>query len=128
MITRLLLPALFTLLLLAADANATSHPHHVSPGMMKVESPETLVSRFLDVVDRDGLMILDQRLASVVLNPVNVQYIYHLDGSPPAYKIHASLKLPVPLPKFDDCYIAAVTVLVKPTGEVVEVQAHIETK
>ena len=85
-----------------------------------------ILNLFLDAVERDGLIIFEQKITRSMINPAQVAYIYDIEKDELTISIYSKLKSPIMIPHYDEkFYVDAVSVVVGESGEVEIVKAHV---
>lgn len=98
--------------------------HLLDTGAPRIEDPERLVQVFLQAVDRGELILFGRRVDRAMLMPRRVEYVYELSSRTTRAKIHARLKVPIPVPERKDCKVQSVTVVLD-DGRIIETESHI---
>jgi len=128
-----LMQPVFTMLLLCAAAPdavqaAVSAPKHlISPDTPRIEDPDNLIHHYLQAVDRGELVIFGHKLDRSMIVPVRIEYVYELSSRTTRIKVHANLKVPLPVPGQGDCQILAVGAFME-DGHIVEIESHVWVK
>jgi hypothetical protein len=123
----LLLLAACLLPVAPAQATSAEYPPCETETLMQLPRPQFYATMFMHAVERDTLIVMGCRVDSALLRPVRIEYVYALDGSPPLVQVYAVLKLPMELEAFPGCQVGGVTAVMTLDGDVIEIQAHIET-
>ena len=91
----------------------------------KLES-HLILNLFLDAIERDGLVVFEQKITRSMIKPAQVAYIYDIEKDELTISIYSKLKSPIMIPHYDEkFYVDAVSVVVGETGDVEIVKAHV---
>jgi len=91
----------------------------------KMES-HLILNLFLDAVERDGLVVFEQKITRLMIKPSQVAYIYDIEKDELTISIYSKLKSPIMIPHYDEkFYVDAVSVIVGETGDIEIVKAHV---
>jgi len=91
----------------------------------KLES-HLILNLFLDAVERDGLVVFEQKITRSMIKPIQVAYIYDVEKEEMAISIYSKLISPIMIPHYDEAfYVDGVSVIVGETGTIEIIKAHI---
>lgn len=108
----------------AAQASVSVPDYLINPAAPKIEDPDTVVQRYLIVVDQGELEIFGLKLDRSMLDPVRVEYVFDLLSRTTRIKIHSNLKEPLPVPGQPGCRILSVGAELE-DGHITEIESHV---